>query len=222
MYKDVYGVTLYDLNDGQRKSLGAVVMRFKRLDWGHWIRPKAGRAKKHWKKSREQLIDNEKHVFVRPYHKKRFDRAVTSDIKEIRHIPDDPYKIYNDLSWQNYHSIKLKNMELIKKYGPKNYNFPQYMSHYHKHLISCERHVNPFYEPPNYHNDIASGIYRPDADRPQNIMAPSYTLERRHQSKMAMIQERRYLRKLRLGSHWYGRIGPSSPLRLPMAGTKLA
>ena len=40
----------------------------------------------------------------------RFDRAVTSDIKEIRHIPDDPYKVYNDMSWQNYHSTKLKNM----------------------------------------------------------------------------------------------------------------
>ena len=38
MAKDGYGVTLYDINDGKRKSLGAVVMRFKRLDWGAWIR----------------------------------------------------------------------------------------------------------------------------------------------------------------------------------------
>ena len=38
MAKDGYGVTLYDINDGKRKSLSAVVMRFKRLDWGAWIR----------------------------------------------------------------------------------------------------------------------------------------------------------------------------------------
>merc|ERR1719234_2979268 len=59
MAKDGYGVTLYDINDGKRKSLGAVVMRFKRLDWGAWIRPKAGRAKKLWKKSMRQQVVNE-------------------------------------------------------------------------------------------------------------------------------------------------------------------
>ena len=38
MAKDGYGVTLFDINEGKRESLGAVVMRFKRLDWGAWIR----------------------------------------------------------------------------------------------------------------------------------------------------------------------------------------
>ena len=38
LYKDGFGVKLYDLKDGQRKSLKAVVARFKRLDWGPWIR----------------------------------------------------------------------------------------------------------------------------------------------------------------------------------------
>ena len=98
MAKDGYGVTLYDINDGKRKSLSAVVMRFKRLDWGAWIRsktfscvllihavttscqqvhlttslrPKAGRDKKLWKKSQRQQVVNERHVFCKSYHKRR-------------------------------------------------------------------------------------------------------------------------------------------------------
>ena len=43
MAKDGYGVKLYDLKDGQRKSLKPVIARFKRLDWGPWIRYTANR-----------------------------------------------------------------------------------------------------------------------------------------------------------------------------------
>ena len=146
----------------------AVVMRFKRLDWGAWIRPKSGRAKKNWKKDMKAIVTNQKHVFCKSYHKRRFDRAVTSNIKEIRHIPDDPYKVYNDMSWQNYQSIKLKNLELIKKHGPKNYDFPFYKSHYKGNLVvKGDRSRGLGHEPPNYHNDIASGRYCPDQDRAQ-------------------------------------------------------
>ena len=35
--KDGYGITLFD-KDGKRTSLKAVELRFKRLDWGAWIR----------------------------------------------------------------------------------------------------------------------------------------------------------------------------------------
>ena len=38
MFKDGHGVELYNLQDGERKMLPAVVARFKRLDWGAWIR----------------------------------------------------------------------------------------------------------------------------------------------------------------------------------------
>ena len=40
MYKDGFGVKLYDLKDGERKNLKAVIARFKRLEWGPWIRYK--------------------------------------------------------------------------------------------------------------------------------------------------------------------------------------
>jgi len=219
MAKDGYGVTLYDIQDGKRKSLSAVVMRFKRLDWGAWIRPKSGRAKKLWKKSFTQLNVNEKHVFVKKYHKKRFDRAVTGDFKEVRHIPDDPYKVYNDMSWQDYHSTKLRNMELIKKYGAKNYNFHQYRAHYRKRLLKEDKTYNPFFEPPGYHADIASGLYSPDTAKPQDTMAPSYELVRRHASNVLIRKDIKHLRKIRQMEHWYGRLGSCHPLRLPLIGT---
>jgi len=222
MAKDGYGVTLYDLNDGKRKSMTAVVMRFKRLDWGAWIRPKSGRAKKNWKKDMKAIVTNQKHVFCKSYHKRRFDMAVTSDIKEIRHIPDDPYKVYNDMSWQNYQSIKLKNLELIKKHGPKNYDFPFYKSHYKGNLVvKGDRSRGVGHEPPNYHNDIASGRYCPDQDRAQDTMAPSYELFVRHKSKTLQREERSYFNLIRKCEHFYGRQGPCSPLRLPVFGTKL-
>lgn len=223
MAKDGYGVELYGKNDGKRKNLSAVVMRFKRLDWGQWIRPRSGRDKKRWKKSRSELILYEKHSFCKAYHVRRFDRAVTSDIKEQRHIPDDPYKIYNNMSWQNYHSVKMKNMELIKKYGATNFNFVPYRAHY-MHKVSPHdkmKNKNALYEPPNYQHDIASGIYKPDMDRPQDIPAPFYNLERRHHAKVEITRERKYLRYLRQGEFWYGRISPCSPLRLPVHGTFL-
>jgi len=221
-FKDGHGVTLYDLEDGERKSLGAVVMRFKRLEWGAWIRPRAGRHKKAWKRTQESIINMEKHVFCRVYHKRRFDRAVTEDYKLARYIPGDPYKVYNDMSWQRYHSIKVKNSELIKKYGPKNYNFPKFVSHYHHNIKHHEKDFNPFYEPPGYQSDISSGIYSPDTSRPQDIMAPDYKYERRFQSRCAMVKERRYWSRLRkYEKHMGTRVSVCSPLRLPVVGTEL-
>ena len=77
----------------------------------------------------DQYHDDQCHPTLRPstsfpFHftkYDRFDRAVTSDIKEIRHIPDDPYKVYNDMSYQNYHSIKMKNMVSKTKYTSEHY-----------------------------------------------------------------------------------------------------
>ena len=98
------------------------------------------------------------------------------EIKEIRHIPDDPYKVYNDMSWQHYHSIKLKNMELIKKYGPKNFNFPHHVAHPRKVVFNGDKKKRNSYEPPGYHRDIhdGDGIYKPNLSKPQDITPPDY------------------------------------------------
>jgi len=220
MYKDGFGVKLYDLKDGERKNLKAVIARFKRLEWGPWIRPRAGRHKKLWKKSSKQLIENEKHVMCKLFHNRRFDRAVTSEIKEARYIPDDPYKVYNELSFQNYHSIKLKNMERIKKYGAKNYNFPHHVAHYRLHEYASDHRRYRFFEPPGYQRDIASGVYRPDPKRPQDVMPPDYALEERHESNIGKAWEKRYWKKIQKLEMFNGPIPLTSKLRLPAVGTK--
>jgi hypothetical protein len=216
---DGYGITLYD-EQGKRTGLKSVELRFKRLDWGMWIRPRAGRNKKQWKKSTAQLRIREKHVFAAPQHKKRFDRAVLADIKDVRHIPDDPYKPYNDLSFQLYHSIKLKNMERIKRYGSTIYKFPWYRAHFKKTIIHSDKPTNTFYEPPGYHQDIADGVYNP-ADRAQNIPAPDFDFEQRGVSKVHRLKERKYWKSVRRGEPFYGAISQSHVLKLPVFGTSL-
>ncbi|XP_023336217.1 uncharacterized protein LOC111707354 [Eurytemora carolleeae] len=216
-----YGITLYN-EKGARTGLKAVELRFKRLDWGMWIRTRAGRNKKAWKKNQFQLRVREKHVFVAPYHKRRFDRAVLSDIKAIRHIPDDPYKPYNDLSFQLYHSIKLKNMELIKKYGSTIHQFPWYRAHFKKNLMRSDKMTGTFYEPPGYHQDVANGdgLYTP-SDRAQNTPAPSYVLEQRGVSAVHRKRERKYWKCINRGEPFYGPISQSHVLKLPVFGTSI-
>jgi len=222
MARDGYGIKLYDEKTGRRGTLRAVEMRFKRLDWGAWITPKQGRNKKHWKKNHHQLIIAEKHTFGKPYHKRRYDRAVDSDLKAQRHIVDDPYKVYNNMSFQLYHSIKLKNMERIKKYGSNIYNFPIFKAHPSKEANYRDKEKHPYYEPPGYHADVAAdGIYSPDQSIPQNIMAPEYKLERRHHSKRAISVEKKYWRNILRCQPYYGEISLCSKLRLPVAETRL-
>ena len=183
-------------------------------------RPRSGRAKKHWKKSMTDLNNLEKHVMCKLYHNRRFDRAVSHEIEAPRYIPNDPYKVYNDMSFQNYHSIKLKNMERIKKYGAKNFNFPHHVAQFRKSNPPSEHRRYTFFEPPGYHRDVASGVYQPDPERPHNIMPPDYKLEERHESVPGKYWERRYWRKLNKYEMFSGPVPLTSKLRLPMAGTR--
>lgn len=221
--KHGYGITLYDPKSGERTGLKAVELRFKRLDWGAWIRPRSGRDKKAWKKSSSQLRLREKHIFCRPYHKRRFDRAVLSEIKEARYIPDDPYKPYNDLSFQRYHSIRKKNAELIKKYAPQIYNFPWYRAHFRKNIIYTDKNRSFHYEPPGYHKAIADGeeVYHYDPQTPQNEPAPHYLLHQRHVSAVILQNENRHWRQIKRCESYYGPITNSHVLRLPVVGTPL-
>jgi len=219
---DGYGIQLYSPKDGKRTSLKAVELRFKRLDWGMWIRTRSGRHKKHWKKSKKQLRLGEKHFFCVPYHNRRFDLAVLSELKEKRHIPDDPYKVYNEMSFQNYNALRRKNSELVRKYGSKVYNFPWYRAHFKKQIIDSDKNDQHWYEPPGYHKDLASGngIYTPE-DRAEDIPAPDYVLEERGVSLVHKAAEKRYFRQLRKTEQFTGKLLPTHPLRLPVYGTKL-
>ena len=91
------------------------------------------------------------------------------------------------MSFQDYHSVKLKNMELIKKYGPKNYNFPHHVAHYRIRNFPADHRRYQFFEPPGYHRDIASGVYSPDTNKPQDIMPPDYLYVIRSNLNVALL-----------------------------------
>ena len=80
---------------GERQGMTTAFWRFKRLDWGHYIRMKAGAFRKQWKRDPYRLWQREAHVFCKKFHVNRFERMFHPEWKEKRHIPDDPYEKYN-------------------------------------------------------------------------------------------------------------------------------
>lgn len=224
-FADGYGIKLYDEKHGRRTSLKAVELRFKRLDWGMWIRTRGGRDKKWWKKTRAQLIKGQKHYFCMRYHNHRFDRAVTSHIKEIRHIPEDPYRVYNDLSWQDNIATKRRNSELVKNYGNKIYKMDWFLAHANNHPSRKSREYRYWYEPPHYHKNIADGdgVYTPDPTIPYDNPAPHFQYEQRNFNRNQRLVEKKYQKQLRDWAPYTedGYISQSSMLKLPQYGTKL-
>ncbi|XP_045582333.1 large ribosomal subunit protein bL35m [Procambarus clarkii] len=90
-------VIKWSMRKGKRKSVKAVIKRFKRLDWagrGIWIRARAGASKRMWKKSPAQRRRCKTHVFVNATQSNLLDKMVTRCWKRVRHYPDDPYKSY--------------------------------------------------------------------------------------------------------------------------------
>eukprot|EP00088_Acartia_fossae_P034632 TRINITY_DN3554_c0_g1_i4.p1 TRINITY_DN3554_c0_g1~~TRINITY_DN3554_c0_g1_i4.p1 ORF type:complete len:304 (-),score=33.31 TRINITY_DN3554_c0_g1_i4:55-966(-) len=218
--KDAYGITLYD-KDGKRTTLKGVENRFKRLDWGMWLRVRGGRDKKHWKKSMRQLRECEMHYFCRPYHNRRFDLAVASEIKEMRHIPDDPYRVYNDISYQNHYAIRHKNSVRIRKYGNNIYNWSVFQAHYKKQIRKVDKTKRGRYEPPKYQKAIADGdgVYTPDLSIPYDTPAPHYQLEQRMQSLVTLKEEQKFRRFIKRHEKYVGYLSQTSPLKLPVHGT---
>ena len=72
-----------------------VVKRFKRLGNGLWIRPRAGRHKKLWKKSHRQRKRMKGHVVCNKRQCWLLERMVTQYWRRTRHYPDDPYAPYH-------------------------------------------------------------------------------------------------------------------------------
>lgn len=90
-------VTKWSLQKGKRKTVKAVVIRFKRLPWagrGIWIRPRAGASKRMWKKNRKRKYRAKTHVFCNATQSHMLDKMVTRFWKKPRHYPDDPYRPY--------------------------------------------------------------------------------------------------------------------------------
>jgi len=88
-------VTKFSIKTGKRKTVEAVLKRFKRLDWGIWIRTRAGRHKKIWKKSGKQRRRLRQHVFCNATQSMMLDKMVTMYWKRPKHYVDDPYQPFH-------------------------------------------------------------------------------------------------------------------------------
>jgi len=88
-------VTKFSLNKGKRKTVKAVIKRFKRLDWGMWIRTYCGRHKKLFKKSPALKRKLRQHVFTNAQQSYLLDKMVTSFWRRPKYYVDDPYAPYH-------------------------------------------------------------------------------------------------------------------------------
>lgn len=88
-------VIKFSLRKGKRKTVKAVIKRFKRLDWGGWIRTRSGRNKKIWRKSLSRQRRLRQHVFVNSTQSWMLDKMVTKFWRRPKYYVDDPYSPYH-------------------------------------------------------------------------------------------------------------------------------
>ncbi|XP_043276518.1 39S ribosomal protein L35, mitochondrial [Venturia canescens] len=88
-------VTKYTRYKGKRQSVKTVLRRFYRLNWGIWIRTKAGRHKRLWKKSANRKQRLRRHVFTTASQSRLLDTMVTKFWRRPKYYVDDPYNPYH-------------------------------------------------------------------------------------------------------------------------------
>ncbi|KAL8567932.1 hypothetical protein ACOMHN_059054 [Nucella lapillus] len=100
----------YSRNRGKPKTVHSVPARFYRLNWGIWIRTRAGRAKRLWKKTEDRKHRLRQHVFCNRTQSRLLDKMVTDFWRRPKYWVDDPYEPYH----------KRENLDL---YFPKSRQF---------------------------------------------------------------------------------------------------
>ncbi|XP_065364434.1 large ribosomal subunit protein bL35m [Calliphora vicina] len=88
-------LTKFSLNKGKRKSVKAVIKRFRRLDWGGWVRTHTGRHKKLFKKSSALKRRLRQHIFTNSTQSWLLDQMVGKFWRRPKNWVDDPYAPYN-------------------------------------------------------------------------------------------------------------------------------
>uniref|UniRef100_A0A182WEL3 50S ribosomal protein L35 n=1 Tax=Anopheles minimus TaxID=112268 RepID=A0A182WEL3_9DIPT len=88
-------VIKFSMRKGKRKTVKAVIKRFKRLDWGGWIRTISGRHKKMWRKRANRKRRLRQHVLVNGTQATLLDKMVTKYWKRPRYYINDPYTPYH-------------------------------------------------------------------------------------------------------------------------------
>lgn len=105
-------VTKYSLRTGKRKTVYAAINRFKRLDWGGWIRTRCGRHKKMHKKRSNRKHRLRQHVLVNKTQAWLLDKMVTNFWKRPKYYIDDLYAPYHE---RTYYYAQKKPMPMPEK-----------------------------------------------------------------------------------------------------------
>jgi len=86
---------IYRLRDGEPETDQTAIDRFFRLENGLWIRTRAGRHKKLWKKSAKRINRLRQHVFCNATQCRMLDKMVNIEYKTPKYYVDDPYTPYH-------------------------------------------------------------------------------------------------------------------------------
>ncbi|XP_032685601.1 39S ribosomal protein L35, mitochondrial [Odontomachus brunneus] len=86
----------FSMRNGKRRTVKAVIKRFYRLDWGIWIRTKAGRSKRLWRKSSARKKRLREHVFCNATQSTLLDKMVAPFWHRRHFYVDDPYNPYHE------------------------------------------------------------------------------------------------------------------------------
>ena len=144
----------YSAKHAKRKEYGAAKLRFRRLDWGAYIRPLGARTKRQHMKSPLRLYQLEQHVFLNKDQTFQVDRMLGPDTKRKRYFPEDIYEKYNRTSFFRHSWIKHKNRENIRQLGSDLFMFARYKLALSKHKTRYNEVERRHYEPPNYHANV--------------------------------------------------------------------
>ncbi|KAI7693166.1 hypothetical protein SSS_10469 [Sarcoptes scabiei] len=87
-------VIYYTHSRGKFRSNRAVLKRFFRLNWGGWIRPRAGRHKHLWRKPSFLRWWGDQHVACTEEQNKVLDQMVSARYKKPNYFVDDIYEPY--------------------------------------------------------------------------------------------------------------------------------
>jgi len=195
---------------GERRGMDAAFWRFKRLDWGQYIRAKAGRYRKLWKRCAPRLWQREAHVFCKSFHNRRFERMFHPEWKEKRHIPDDIYEKYNKTSYFKHRATKMKNLKRIEELGNTVHKFDRYKSHLVKHFTKYNYLDKYYYEPPEYMRSIHDndGVFDPGFV-PADTPAPHFSRPPIRGNKHMRDKGWNYIKKR---SGYFGDLDPWLPI----------
>ncbi|XP_015110466.1 39S ribosomal protein L35, mitochondrial [Diachasma alloeum] len=94
-YTPTRTVVKFTKSQGKRQCVKTVLKRFYRLNWGIWIRTKAGRHKRRWKKSGANARRSRQHVFCNATQSWLLDKMVTPFWRKPKYWVDDPYAPYH-------------------------------------------------------------------------------------------------------------------------------